>query len=110
MTVPRRGGRTLLRRGGIWWLATILLLLVAVLALTGKNGALQTLRLRSIQSNLAAEVQTLRDENAGLHTELTSLRRGDAEAIERRAREDLGMVRQGEIRIDFREPASPAGR
>jgi cell division protein FtsB len=105
-----RQGRPFIRRGGIWWIATLLFLLLAVLALTGKNGAMHTLRLKAIRADLQNQVHDLGDENGSLRTELGSLRRDDPEAIERRAREDLGMVRPGEIRIDFRDSSAPSER
>jgi cell division protein FtsB len=98
------------RREALWWVATLLCLLLAVVALTGKNGGMQTLRLRSIRADLAKEVRMLAEENQRVRTELTMLRRSDPEAIERHAREDLGMVRPGEIRIDFKDSSAPSKR
>lgn len=55
-----------------------------------------------------SEIQTLRDRNQALAAEVIDLKQG-MEAIEERARSDMGLIRDGEIfiRTDEPEPAEP---
>lgn len=50
-----------------------------------------------------AELQSLKDRNATLRAEVEDLRRGK-EAIEARARSELGMIREGETFFQLVEP------
>lgn len=52
-----------------------------------------------------AEMQRLKDRNATLRAEVEDLRKGQ-EAIEARARSELGMVREGETFFQLVEPES----
>lgn len=61
------------------------------------------LRLRKIKKEVAdmrRNIKLLEEENAGLRTEIDKLEH-DPFAIEKKAREKLGMVREGEIKFKF---------
>jgi cell division protein FtsB len=81
--------------------------LCAILALVGRSilgdrGLFEVWRKKTSFQQLTAEVQTLRDQNTSLRSQIEALRH-DPLAIERIAREELGYVRPGEITFVFRE-------
>lgn len=93
--------------------ATTLFSIIAVIALVvgslfGDRGILQLLRQRQRTEELARDIQRLRDENRALAENIVSLRR-DPAAIERLAREQLGLARPGETVFVLRDapPRSP---
>ncbi|MCG6658085.1 cell division protein FtsB [Halomonas campisalis] len=80
------------------WLAIALLLLLALLQyrLWFGDGGVQELRqIRERVAVLDAENKPLRDRNARLAAEVVDLKTG-LDAIEERARSDIGMVRSDE--------------
>jgi len=83
-----------------------LLALIAFLvgALFGDRGLLQLHMQRERAEALAAEIEDLRAENGRLATEIEALKR-DPRAIERVAREQLGLARPGETVFLIREEA-----
>jgi cell division protein FtsB len=88
--------------------ATTLFSVIAVIALVvgslfGDRGILQLLRQRQRTEVLAREIEQLRDENRVLAEEIVALRR-DPAAVERIAREELGLARPGESVFVLREP------
>jgi cell division protein FtsB len=88
--------------------ATTLFSVIAVIALAvgslfGDRGILQLLRQRERTEVLAREIETLREENRALAEEILALRR-DPAAVERLAREQLGLARPGESVFVLREP------
>jgi cell division protein FtsB len=88
--------------------ATTLFSVIAVIALVvgslfGDRGILQLLRQRQRTEVLAREIEQLREENRALAEEIVSLRR-DPAAVERLAREELGLARPGESVFVLREP------
>jgi cell division protein FtsB len=104
-------------RAGHRWLARLAgaLVLAGVLAfapgrLGGASGPGRTERLREELVRVGAARDALRDENAALRREIEALRT-DPAAIEEIARDDLGMVRLGDmvLRLVGGEPgADPA--
>ena len=85
-------------------LAIFLILAASVLnALLGERGFLGLARARSAELDLEAEVLALREDNGRLGAEIEALRT-EPEAIERRAREVLGMIRPGELVLIVQEP------
>lgn len=97
-----RGGREDKGRAahGLRKKATTLFSVIAVIALVvgslfGDRGILQLLRQRERTEALAREIEQLREENRMLAEEIVSLRR-DPAAVERLAREQLGLARPGE--------------
>jgi cell division protein FtsB len=92
--------------------ATTLFSIIAVIALVvgslfGDRGILQLLRQRQRTEELAREIERLRDENRVLAEHIVSLRR-DPAAIERLAREQLGLARPGETVFVLRDAPPPS--
>jgi cell division protein FtsB len=92
------------------WLALVLMLLILALQYPvwlGKGG---WFRVRELNAQVAAQRQTnaeLKARNDALDAEVRDLKQG-VEAIEERARSELGMIRQDEVFFQF--PADiPAG-
>src|SRR5262245_49896636 len=88
--------------------ATTLFSVIAVIALMvgslfGDRGILQLLRQRQRTEVLAHEIEELREENRVLAEEIVALR-CDPAAVERLAREQLGLARPGESVFVLREP------
>lgn len=105
-----RGGRDEKGRAthGLRKKATTLFCVIAVIALVvgslfGDRGILQLLRQRERTEVLAREIEQLREENRLLAEDIVSLRR-DPAAVERIAREQLGLARPGESVFVLREP------
>lgn len=65
-------------------------------ALRDEEGVMHVFRERSRLQDLSHSVNSLRDENYRLRGEIKALRE-DPRAVERLAREDLGLSREGEI-------------
>ena len=82
-----------------WIVAGVLSLLLGA-AMFGENGVLQLWRLRSEVESLHRDVQVLEAENERLTRAITELR-SDPSALERIARDQLGLVRPGERVLRF---------
>ncbi len=91
----RRRGRWL--RGGLLFVSCVLLLD----ALVGERGLRDTMRAREESGRLAESLGQMESENAGLREHARRLRE-DPATIESVAREDLGLIRPGEILIVIR--------
>jgi cell division protein FtsB len=76
-------------------------------ALVGEKGFLDTLRARRQYRELAAALAQKRQENARLRDEVHRLR-DDPSRIEAVAREDLGLMRDGEVLFIVRDEKTPA--
>jgi cell division protein FtsB len=88
-------------------LGSILVLIALVVgSLFGDRGILYLLAQQERTQTLRRELDALRTENARLADEVRSLKR-DPRAIERLAREELGLAREGETVFLIRE-APPA--
>ncbi len=85
-----------------WVVPLIAFALVAVLLNAFGSTYLTTYRLRREAARLDREVQTLRRENAQLREEIRRLH--TPEYIERLAREQLGLVKPGEIPVILIRP------
>jgi cell division protein FtsB len=80
------------------WLAIVLTLLIALLQFRlwlGEGGLRELREVRQRVDVLEAENKPLRDRNARLAAEVVDLKTG-LDAIEERARSDIGMVRTDE--------------
>ncbi|HVF35131.1 MAG TPA: cell division protein FtsB, partial [Candidatus Saccharimonadia bacterium] len=80
------------------WVALALLVLIAALQLklwTGTGGMPDVSRLRRQVESQRAEIDTLRERNEALAADVRDLKEG-REAVEERARAELGMVKPGE--------------
>ena len=95
--------RTRLLRYALVFIAIVLV----VDALVGDKGLLDMMRARRQHRQLAAALQQKRAENARLREEIRRLR-DDPAHIEAVAREDLGLMRDGEVLFIVRD-AQPAG-
>jgi cell division protein FtsB len=88
------------------WLSVVLmvsgLFLVMMMGLTvwGDRGLLAMWRKHHELDVLAREIETIEQENAVLTSEMQRLRK-DPQYIEKIAREELGLVRPGEIVFEF---------
>jgi cell division protein FtsB len=90
------------------WLVAGVFALVLLVAALGDHGVLQLWRLRDEIETLQREVQLLEAENERLSRTITELH-DDPAAIERIAREELGLVRPGERVLRFPRTPRPAG-
>ena len=80
------------------WLGVLLIVLLGLLQYSlwfGEGGLRELTRIRARADSLAAENDTLRARNERLAAEVVDLKNG-LDAIEERARSDIGMVRQDE--------------
>jgi cell division protein FtsB len=94
-----------LRRKGVT-LALFLIVVASVFnALLGERGFLELLRARREVRQMEEEIGAIQAENQRLLEEVRSLKR-DPFAIERKAREELGLVRPGEVVVMIRKGAS----
>ncbi len=88
------------RREQVWLARSIVLTLciLAANALVGERGLSQTLRTRREFQRTVAELSRLQSENARLSQRIEQLRQ-DARTIESVAREELGLIKPGEILV-----------
>ncbi len=68
----------------------------------GDAGLLSYLRMKRTQQQLSHEIEQLRQKNAELRNQIESLR-SDPHYIEQIAREQLGLVKDGEIIYQFND-------
>ena len=76
-------------------------------ALVGDKGLVDTLRARRQHEALAAALAQKRQENARLRDDIRRLKE-DPGAIEALARQDLGLMRDGEVLFIVHDTQSPA--
>lgn len=90
-------------------LASVIALIALVVgSLFGDRGVLQLLAQREKAADLARQIEEMRAENGRLARDIVALR-SDPRAIERLAREELGLARPGETVFVIRDDA-PAAR
>jgi|SRR5687767_4312578 cell division protein FtsB len=94
------------RRKTLQLLLAFVTLVLVIDALVGEKGLLETMRARRQHQELTASIERLRAENAGLREETRRLRE-DPSAIESLARQELGLIRPGEVLFIVRD-AKPA--
>jgi cell division protein FtsB len=95
VSVGERGGDSGLRRKAATLFSVILLIALVVGSLFGDRGFLYLVQQRQRADALAREVADVRAENARLGEEISALKQ-DPRAVERLAREELGLVQAGE--------------
>ncbi len=102
--VPPAGADQLRRRavGMLFWFFALILVFNS---LFGDMGLIQTLQKRHAVAVLRRDVARLRTENGRLLTEIQELRH-DPYRIETIAREELGLIRPGEIIFLFQDDTS----
>jgi cell division protein FtsB len=76
--------------------------LVLLLSLVGDRGLLQLYRMARVKAHLEQEVEVLERGNALLRQEVEALRHHSSRS-EEIARQDLGLVRPGEVVYQFRK-------
>ncbi len=96
--IPRRGER---RRRRIDLALSFVAVILLVNAVVGDRGLIETWRARQQHATLAAGIAETRDENRALRDEARRLRE-DPATIESIARQDLGLIRPGEILVVVR--------
>lgn len=84
------------RRRGVHLLLGFVTLVLIIDALVGEKGLLESMRARRQYQELAVSLDGLKRENARLREEARRLLQ-DPAAIESLAREELGLIRPGEI-------------
>ena len=91
------------------WLALVFVVLIAALQYPmwlGKGGWLQVRELsRQVEAQRAANAK-LKERNGALDAEVRDLKTG-SEAIEERARSELGMVRHDEVFFQLQDGGAP---
>ena len=75
-------------------------------ALVGEKGLLDTMRARRQHADLSAATARMRQENDRLRDEIRRYRE-DPSAIEALAREELGLMREGEVLFIVRDEKKP---
>jgi cell division protein FtsB len=88
--------RPLWRRRGVHLLLGFVTLVLVIDALVGEKGLLESMRARRQYQQLARSLDDLKRENARLRDEARRLNE-DPAAIESIAREELGLMRSGEV-------------
>ena len=71
-------------------------LVLLINALIGERGLMETLRARRQHADLVASIDRMRAENARLREDARRLR-SDPSAIEALARQELGLIKPGEL-------------
>jgi cell division protein FtsB len=97
-----------LRRRAIQYLLIFVTVVLVVDAFVGEKGFMETMRARRQAREQGTQLARLRQENAQLREEMRRLRE-DPKAIESVAREELGLIRPGEILFILKD-SKPAHR
>ena len=97
------------RRRTLQMLLGFVTLVLVINALVGERGLMETIRARKQHQELVTSIDRLRSENARLREEARRLRT-DPGAIEALARQELGLIRPGEMLFIIKDarPASAA--
>jgi cell division protein FtsB len=102
MPIRAAGTELSLRRKAAALASFLALIALVVGSLFGDRGMLDLINQRERADRLQVEIQELRTENGRIASEIEALRR-DPRAIERIAREELGLARPGETVFVIRE-------
>ena len=96
-----------LRRKAVTLTSVLLLIALVVGSMFGDRGILHLMTQRQRAEALRQEIEALREENLKLYAQIRELRT-DPRAVERLAREELGLARPGETVFLVREgPEKP---
>ena len=90
------------RRRGVHVLLIFVTLVLVVDALIGEKGLMESMRARRHYREVTASLEALRRDNAKLRDEVRRLNE-DPATIESVAREDLGLIRAGEVVFILKE-------
>lgn len=102
---PVKSVLDVIRHPGLVWLlfiSSVLLLILLALAIAGEHGFVTMWHMQREVGRLAEEVHTIEGDNRGLQHEVWRLRH-DMTYIEQLARQELGLVRPGELIFEFIE-------
>ena len=105
----QESGEAGLRRKAATLASIIALIALLVGSLFGDRGMLQLVAQRERADALQKQLDEMRAENVGLAAEITALK-SDPRAIERLAREELGLARPGEMVFVLRDDAASRRR
>ena len=94
-------------RSVMYLLVVFIACVLIVDALAGEKGLLETMRARRQYSQLASAIDGLRQENARLREEARRLRE-DPRTVEAIARQELGLIRPGEVLFIIKDVSSPS--
>lgn len=97
---------TTIRRRTVHFLLVFATIVLVVDALVGEKGLMETLKARRQYQELAASIDTLKRENGRLREESRRLK-DDPATIESVAREELGLIRPGELLFIIRDATPP---
>jgi cell division protein FtsB len=98
-----------LRRKAFTLFSVLALIALVVGSLFGDKGLLHVMEQQRRTHDLERQLEALRAENARLYTDILALR-SDERAIERLAREQLGLARPGETVFLLRESGPAEAR
>ena len=90
------------RRRTLQMLLVFVTLVLVINALVGERGLTETLRARRQHQELVTSIERLRAENARLREEARRLR-SDPSTIEALARQELGLIKPGEMLFIVRD-------
>ena len=93
------------RRRTLQMLLVFVTLVLVINALVGERGLMETLRARRQHHDLVASIERLRIENARLREEARRLRT-DPGTIEALARQELGLIKPGEMLFIIKDAKS----
>lgn len=85
-------------------MVSLVLSLALVNALFGKKGYFELRRMEERNRELNQHLEQLRQDNKEIMNEIKSLKK-DPKVIEKIAREELGLVKPGEVKITTNRPA-----
>lgn len=94
------------RRKTLQLLLVFVTLVLVINALVGERGLMETLRARKQHGELEASIERLRADNTRLREDARRLR-SDPATIEALARQELGLIKPGEVLFIIRD-AKPA--
>ena len=102
----RRAARV---RRALQYLVLFTLAVVLVNAVAGERGIVELRRARREYRQVAAAVTALREDNAALQQQARLLRE-DPDTIEHLARQELGLIRKGEVVVILRDAVPDKAR
>jgi cell division protein FtsB len=94
------------KRRTVHFLLVFVTLVLVVDALVGEKGLIESMRVRRQYRDVATSLETLRRDNIRLREEARRLRE-DPGAIESMAREQLGLIRPGEVLFIIKDEKPP---
>jgi cell division protein FtsB len=105
--VPPTPSNSSRRRRVVNTLLVFATIVLFVDALVGDKGVVERVRARHEYEREAATLEGIRRENQAMRDQIQRLK-DDPAAIESIAREELGLIRPGELLFILREPQKPA--